>query len=140
MKNPVVHFEIPADDVERAKAFYKKTFGWGFSEYKMPGEDSYWMIQTVETDKEKMPKEPGAINGGMMKRQMPEQRFMDYIQVDSIDEMLKAVTANGGTTVLPKQEIGKDMGWIAAFKDTEGNVLGLIEMTQAQKAKNKKKK
>ncbi|MDD5491584.1 MAG: VOC family protein [bacterium] len=140
MKNPVVHFEIPADDVERAKKFYKETFGWGFNEYKMPGEDSYWMIQTVEVDKNMMPKEAGAINGGMMKRQMPEQRFMNYIQVDSIDEMLKTVTANGGTLILPKQEIDKDMGWLAAFKDTEGNVLGLIEMTKAQKDRNKKKK
>jgi len=140
MKNPVVHFEIPADDVERARMFYKKTFGWGFNEYKMPGEDSYWLIETVPVDKEMMPKEPGAINGGMMKRKMPGQPFMNYIQVDSIDEMLKTVTANGGTMVIPKQEIDKDMGWLAAFKDTEGNVMGLIEMTKAQKAKEKKKK
>jgi uncharacterized protein len=139
MKNPVVHFEIPVDNVERAKKFYKDIFGWGFNEYKMPVGDSYWMIQTVEVDKNRMPKEKGAINGGMMKRHMPDQPFMNYIQVDSIDEMLKTITANGGITILPKQEIDKDMGWLAAFKDTEGNVMGLIEMTQAQKSGNKKK-
>ncbi|MDD5354828.1 MAG: VOC family protein, partial [bacterium] len=132
------HFEIPADDVERAKAFYQKTFGWGFNEYKMPGADSYWLIQTVEVDKNMMPKEPGAINGGMMKRHMPQQSFTNYIQVDSIDEMLKTIIANGGTLIVPKQEIDKDMGWLAAFKDTEGNIMGLIEMTKEQKTKNKK--
>ena len=140
MKNPVVHFDLPADDVERAKKFYKKTFGWKFNEYKMPVGESYWMIQTVEVDKEMMPKEPGAINGGMMKRDKPGQVFMNYVQVDSIDKMLKTISANGGAMIQPKQEIDKDMGWIAAFKDTEGNIMGLIEMTKAQKDRNKKKK
>ena len=68
--------------------------------------------------------EPG-INGGMLKRNMPGQPFMNYVSVTSIDPMIQKVQANGGVIVLPKQEIGMGMGWIAAFKDPENNVIGL---------------
>ena len=131
MKNPVTHFEIPADNVARAKKFYEKTFGWGIEKFEMPGGD-YWIIRTTEMDKNMRPTSPG-INGGLMKRKMPEQPFMNYISVASIDEMCKTVKANGGMVVLPKQEIGKGMGWIAAFKDTEGNIVGLHEEGKKQK-------
>ena len=140
MKNPVVHFDLPADDVERAKKFYKRTFGWVFKEYKMPGKESYWMIQTVEVDKNMMPKEPGAINGGMMKRSIPGEPFINFISVESIDEMSQTIKHNGGAMIQSKQEIDKDMGWIATFKDPEGNLMGLIEMTKEQKDRNKKQK
>lgn len=122
--NPIVHFEIPADNIERAKAFYEKTFGWHIERFAMPGGD-YWVVRTTEVDEKQKPKEPGAINGGMMQRKNPGQPFMNYIKVESIDAMLKTVEANGGKVCLPKMEIGKGMGWIAAFQDTEGNLMGL---------------
>ena len=127
MKNPIVHFEIPADNVERAKEFYEKTFGWQIEKFDYPGEP-YWAVRTAEVDKKKMLKKPGAINGGLMKRKNPGQPFMNYISVESIGDMLKSIRANGGTVIMPKQEIGKGMGWISAFKDTEGNIMGLHEM------------
>lgn len=127
MKNPIVHFEIPAEDVARAKKFYEKTFGWQIEKFQMPG-DEYWIVRTTEVDKKMMPTKPGAINGGMMKRKNPQQPFMNYISVQSIDEMCKTIKANGGMVVMPKQEIGQGMGWIAAFKDTEGNIMGLHQM------------
>lgn len=134
MKNPIVHFEIPADDVERAKEFYEDTFGWKFDKFQLP-EGDYWLVTTTEVDNKMRPTKPGAINGGLMKRQSPGQPFMNYIHVESIEEMCKIIEANGGTIVMPKQEIGKGMGWIAAFKDTEDNIVGLhqVDMENTQR-------
>ena len=53
--NRPVHFEIPADDVERAVAFYQKTFGWTIK--KWDGPIPYWMVTTG-------PEDEGGINGG----------------------------------------------------------------------------
>src|SRR5439155_1411802 len=62
----VVHFELPADNVERAKTFYKQAFGWDISQY--PGMEYQGVVTTATDDKTRMPKEPGAINGGMTNR------------------------------------------------------------------------
>lgn len=127
--NPIVHFEIPADDDLRAKAFYEKVFGWKTEKYDMPKGDIYWMVYTTEFDANHMSKIPGAINGGLMKRHDPKQSFMNYIHVESIDKMLKQIEANGGKIIIPKQEIDPNMGWMALFQDTEGNIMGLHEIT-----------
>jgi predicted enzyme related to lactoylglutathione lyase len=124
MPNSIVHFEIPADDIARAKAFYEKTFGWKIKPFPMPPGHEYYGVTTRKKG------EPG-IDGGMMKRNMPGQPFTNYITVKSIEAMNQVVQANGGTVILPKQEIGKGMGWIAAFKDPENNVIGLHEMPPA---------
>jgi predicted enzyme related to lactoylglutathione lyase len=121
MPNSIVHFEIPADDIARAKAFYEKTFGWKIKPFPMPPGHEYYGVTTRKKG------EPG-IDGGMMKRNMPGQPFTNYVTVKSIDAMNQVVQANGGTVILPKQEIAKDMGWISAFKDPENNVIGLHEM------------
>lgn len=61
----VVHFEIPADDLERAKSFYGSIFGWDLQTMPMPGGD-YTIVKTTPVDEQtQMPTEPGAINGGM---------------------------------------------------------------------------
>jgi uncharacterized protein len=140
MKDPIVHFEIPADDMERAKAFYTNTFGWDIKKFDMPstgstGGDPYYIVHAAETDENNMVKTPGAINGGMMKRKAPGQPFMNYIAVDSIDEKLPQIKDAGGDIVLPKTEIAPNMGWIACFKDTEGNMMGLHESSQEHKKK-----
>ena len=121
MANSVMHFEVPADDVARAKAFYEKTFGWTIKPFPMPPGQEYYGITTKKKG------EPG-IDGGLMQRKMPGQPFTNYITVTSIDAMNQSVQANGGSVVLPKQEIGKGMGWISAFKDPENNIIGLHEM------------
>lgn len=128
----MVHFEIPADNVLRAKKFYEKTFGWKITRFDAPGME-YWMVQATDVDKKRMPTKPGAINGGLLKRQNPSQPFMNYVSVDSIDAMLKVVQKNGGKICMPKMEIGKGMGWIAAFQDTEGNMMGLHQMGKKTK-------
>jgi len=119
----VVHFEIPADDLPRAKGFYGSTFGWQLNE--MEGMD-YTTVMTSPVDDQQMPTEPGAINGGMMKRAPDTPSPVITVNVDSIDDALKKVESAGGSTIKPRQEI-PGMGAFAYFKDTEGNVLGLWE-------------
>jgi len=134
MANAVVHFEIPADDVARATAFYEKTFGWKIKAFPMPPGEEYYSVVTRKKDA------PG-IDGGLMKRKMPGQPFTNYINVPSIDAMLPTVQANGGTVVMPKQEIGPNMGWIALFNDPENNMIGLHQappMPPKRKAAKKK--
>ncbi|OGV90567.1 glyoxalase [Microgenomates group bacterium RIFCSPLOWO2_01_FULL_46_13] len=119
----VVHFEIPADDVKRAQTFYQTVFGWGINE--MP-EMNYTIVHTVEVDEKQMPKESGAINGGMLKRQEPITNPVITISVASIDETTKMIETGGGKVIRPKMAVG-DMGFAAYFKDSEGNVIGLWE-------------
>lgn len=142
MKNPIVHFEIPADDCDRAIDFYTRTFGWEIQKMDMPadsstGGDPYYAVRTTEVDENNMIKKPGAINGGLMKRKEKGQPFTNYISVESIDEKLEEIKKNGGTVCLEKTEIMKDMGWIAAFLDTEGNMMGLHEFSAKMKEEEK---
>ena len=88
-------------------------------------------------------KDAPGIDGGLMKRKMPGQPFTNYINVPSIDDMMKTVQANGGTVVMPKQEIGPNMGWIALFNDPENNMIGLHQAPPAParpRGSKKKKK
>ena len=133
MPNAIVHFEIPADDVKRAKKFYEKALGWKITD---PWKMDYWLVETKEKGKD-------GINGGLMPRKMPGQPFMNYISVESIDASLKKVEKAGGVVAMPKTEIGQGMGWIAAFKDPENNIMGFHESPKqppAKKASTKKKK
>ena len=117
----VVHFEIPADDLSRAKKFYGTVFGWRADEVP---EMEYVMIGTTESDENGMPKEPGAINGGMLKRQDPVRHPVVTIDVENMDDALAKVKMNGGQIVREKLPVG-EMGFAAYFKDPEGNVIGL---------------
>lgn len=119
--NSVVHFEVPADDVERAQKFYSETFGWKMN--SMP-EMGYTMIHTTQTDERGMIQTPGAINGGMMKRQGAITSPVITINVENMQEAIERVKKNGGEMVGETLEIG-DMGYAAYFKDTEGNLMGL---------------
>ena len=135
MKNPIVHFEIPADDVERAQEFYSTVFGWEIEKFDMPPNGStqgepYYAVRTAEVDDQNMIKKPGAINGGLMKRSAPGQILTNYVSVESIDAMLEVISSHGGVIVMPKTEIAPGMGWIALFKDTENNIMGLHEEPQ----------
>jgi predicted enzyme related to lactoylglutathione lyase len=125
----VVHFEIPADDIDRAKNFYGSIFGWDLQTMPM-GDSEYTTVRTTAVDEQtQMPNEPGAINGGMMQR---DERITTSpvitIDVDGIDDALKQIEDKGGSTVLPRTPI-PGMGAFAYFKDPEGNVLGLWETT-----------
>jgi uncharacterized protein len=120
----VVHFEIPTDDVARAREFYGSTFGWQLQPIE---EMSYTLVTTAPADeKTHQPKDPGAINGGIMERSERTPHPIITIEVDSIDDSLKKVEAGGGSMVMPRADMGGN-GWFAYFKDSEGNVLGLWE-------------
>ena len=121
MSDRIVHFEIPFDDGERARAFYTGVFGWQAQE--MP-EMQYTMMMTGPVGDNGMPSEPGFINGGMFQRQDTINVPVLTIGVDSIDEALDKVEASGGKTVEAKQAVG-DMGFTAYINDSEGNLIGL---------------
>jgi uncharacterized protein len=122
----VVHFEIPVDDETRAKDFYGSAFDWDLNTMDMGGGMTYTTAGTVDVDDKMTPKEPGAINGGLMRRTSDTPAPVITIGVDSIDDSLKKIEAGGGSTVTPRTEI-PDMGAFAYFKDSEGNVVGLWE-------------
>jgi uncharacterized protein len=122
----VVHFEIPTDDLERAKGFYGVVFGWQLDTQPI-GEGEYTSVITTAVDPQTYaPTEPGGINGGMMRRSADTPTPVITIGVEDIDRSLKEVEANGGTVVTPRTPI-PDMGAFAYFKDPEGNVMGLWE-------------
>ena len=121
MASSVVHFEIPADDVGRAQGFYRDAFGWEIM--AMP-EMQYTMLGTTPMGDNGRPTEPGAINGGMFKREADIATPVITINVDDIDASLQTIESLGGSTVRAKEQIG-DMGFAAYFHDSEGNVMGL---------------
>lgn len=112
MAHPIVHFEMPVDDVDRARKFYQGLFGWQFED---TGQD-YHLIQTGE----------GELGGGMGKRVMPEQRPVFYIAVESVDDYIKKIEDAGGTVVTPKGAV-PTMGYYAHALDTEGNAFAIWE-------------
>jgi uncharacterized protein len=122
MAAPVVHFEIPADDLGRAEGFYRDVFGWEIN--SIPGM-GYTLVGTTPTT-DSGPTEPGAINGGMLARQAPITSPVIVIQVDDVDVALKTIEGLGGRTIRERLPVG-DMGFAAYFTDTEGNVVGLWE-------------
>lgn len=124
MADKVVHFEIPADSVERAQEFYRRAFGWNIN--SVPGM-GYSMLGTTPSDENGVPMEPGAINGGMLSRQEPVRNPVITIQVASIDESLEKIRKLGGTVIREKRPVGQ-IGFAAYFKDSEGNVLGLWQV------------
>ena len=123
MSGRVVHFEIPADDVARAQEFYRGVFDWNIN--SMPGME-YTLLSTTATDDQGAPTEPGAINGGMFKREADINKPVITMEVDDIDKTLEAIEGKGGSTVRPREAVG-DMGFSAYFTDSEGNLMGLWE-------------
>lgn len=119
--DPIVHFEIPAADVDRAKAFYEKVFHWKVN--FVPGMN-YNIVHTTEVDEKMMPLKSGAINGGMFKRSEKLEHPLLIIEVKDIHEAIRQVREHGGMLLKEVQQVG-DMGLVAYFKDTESNVLGL---------------
>jgi predicted enzyme related to lactoylglutathione lyase len=116
-----IHFEIHADEPERAVAFYQKLFGWEFTAWGGPM--PYWIIKTGEG--------PG-IDGGLVPRRggltadAPVIAYVCTIEVAALDDLLAKAVSLGGAIALPKQPI-PGIGWLAYAKDTEGNVFGLMQ-------------
>ncbi len=123
--NRVVHFEIQADDIDRAKKFYENVLGWKIDQMmkKEEGGMDYWGITTGDSV-------PG-INGGLYKRETASESFYLYdctVEVADIDKAIADVKANGGTITREKGEI-PGVGIFAGAKDTEGNRFGMMQST-----------
>lgn len=119
----VVHFEIPFEDGDRARSFYKGAFGWNMQELPEMG---YTMVMSGPSG-EHGPSEPGFINGGMLGRNLGVVTSpVLTIDVQDINAALENIGQLGGSTVVEKQAVG-EMGFTAYFKDPEGNLMGLWE-------------
>lgn len=126
MSNRVVHFEIQADDIERAKNFYEKTFGWKIEKWmdkEKSGMMDYWGFITG-------PEGTPGINGGMYERTKDNiiRQFDCTIAVDDIDKAIADVKKNGGKIRREKSDL-PGVGLFAAATDTEGNNFGLMQPT-----------
>ena len=120
MDPTIIHFEIPARDVNKLKSFYEKLFGWKI--VKSPGDFmEYWVIQTVPTDDKGMLKRPG-INGGMYKKQSESNIPVNYVGVEDVDKALMEVVQLGGKVIVGKQEV-PGIGYVAQIRDPEGNPI-----------------
>ena len=120
----VIHFEIHAAEPERALAFYEKVFGWGFTKWEGPM--PYWLVKTGEEGER-------GIDGGLMVRQgpppeegQPVNAYVCTLDVPDLDAYLKRALDAGGTLAVPKMPI-PTVGWLAYVKDTEGNIVGLMQ-------------
>ncbi len=123
MDHTIVHFEIPANNVEKIKGFYEQVFGWKIIQAEGPIE--YWLIQTVPVDDKGMLQRPG-VNGGMYKKTEPQNKPINYFAVESITDFLARIEKLGGKVIQAKQEV-PNVGWIAAAEDPEGNQFALLE-------------
>jgi predicted enzyme related to lactoylglutathione lyase len=125
--NPVVHFEMPAEDRKRMAGFYAGVFGW---KTELLGEDmgNYVLASTTETDEEGRPKTPGAINGGFFPKSddMPAQYPSVVIAVDNIKEHMKKVEKAGGKVLGEPMDI-PGVGLYVSFMDTEGNRVSMLQ-------------
>lgn len=129
--NPVVHFEIPADNTDRMVDFYTKVFGWNAQKLG-PEMGNYVVVSTTETDENGRPKNPGAINGGFFSRAKDSQNITVVIAVDDIRASMKSIEESGGKIIGGGNKAGEPddipgVGLYIAFRDTEGNRLALLQ-------------
>jgi hypothetical protein len=118
----LAYFEIPADDVGRARKFYRTLLGWTVEPTSMPTAMppamEYMDVKTGE------PKEGTLAMGGMYRRQMPGTPITVYVMVEDFDRVVGKVEKLGGKILMPQTKI-EGVGLTAVIQDTEGNVIGL---------------
>ena len=110
----IAWFEIPADNVARAKKFYGELFAWKIE--KFPGPQDYWHIDTAGADE--------TPDGALKKRKHPQEPVVNYISVDSVTEFSKKIEKLGGKICIAKTAVPQ-MGYFAVCQDTEGNAFGI---------------
>jgi len=120
----VVWFEIPADNVERARTFYGKLFGWKIEKFPGPTAKPYWLIDTGADDASR--------NGGMMERQFPDHTITNYVAVPSVDTAAAKVEKLGGKICMGKTAVPQ-MGYFVVCSDTENNQFALWEADEDAK-------
>lgn len=114
MSNRVTHFEIPCDNPEKTMTFFKSTFDWSFQQL---GSEDYWFAITGN-------EKSVGINGGIIKKKSLEHPLVISIEVSNIDTAIEKIKKSGGEIALSKMPI-PTVGWVAYFKDPEGNIHGL---------------
>jgi predicted enzyme related to lactoylglutathione lyase len=114
----IVWFEIPADNIARAKSFYTKLFGWKIKKFPGPMKMPYWHIDTGGAD--------ASPDGGMMGRQSAEERITNFVMVPSVDQAVAKVQKLGGKILRQKSAV-PHMGYFAVCRDTENNVFAIWE-------------
>jgi uncharacterized protein len=123
--NPVVHFEMPADDRDRVSKFYSGVFGWQMQGMG-PEMGDYIVATTTESD-ETGPKKPGAINGGFFAKVAGQPALTSVvIEVEDVKSHMKKVQDAGGKVEGEPQEIPGVGLWVV-FSDTEGNRVSMIQ-------------
>ncbi|HWM11221.1 MAG TPA: VOC family protein [Solirubrobacteraceae bacterium] len=110
MQGPMVHFDIPVEDVERAQQFYAELLQWRFERQDGP---EYWLVQTG-----------GEPVGGLLPRHGRDRRPLVYFEVEDVEASLADVERLGGEVVVARTPVpGK--GWLGKARDSEGNLVGL---------------
>ena len=129
-QNPVVHFEMPAKDKKRVAEFYSKVFGWNMIQLDK-NMSNYLIAQTAETDQNRMVKTPGAINGGFFDYKDDDLNRVPHlvISVNNLDESMKLVKEAGGK-IEGKKMIIEGVGSYASFRDSEDNVVGMLQASR----------
>lgn len=125
--NPVVHFEMPAEDKNRMSNFYSLVFGWQTNKLG-PEMGEYVVVNTTESDEKGHPIKPGAINGGFFQKsnEKPSQYPSVVIHVDNIKEHIKKVEAAGGKVLGEPWDI-PGVGLYVSFFDTERNRVSMLQ-------------
>jgi predicted enzyme related to lactoylglutathione lyase len=129
MPHGVTHFEIPADDPEKLSEFYKQLFDWQIQKVDM-GDMGYWVVSTVPTNEQGAPTEPGAINGGIFPKQSPDQRVVNYVNVESLDDYVSKAKSLGASVMVERMPV-PGMGWFAQVMDPQGNPFGIWQDDQS---------
>lgn len=129
--NPVVHFEMPAEDKDRMVDFYSRVFGWD-AQRLGPEMGNYIIVKTAETEGNGFPKKPGIINGGFFVKSKDNQYPSVVIAVDDIREAMKTVEKAGGKILGGGFKAGEPddipgVGLYCAFLDTEGNRVSMLQ-------------
>lgn len=122
MPDPVVHFEIPGDDLELLSNFYSRLFDWQIE--KIPGDMEYYTVATGPADERGMPSKPGTIFGGLTPRMAPDQRPVNYVEVSDIDTYVARAGELGAQVAMGRTEV-PGMGAFALLVDPDGNSFGI---------------
>ena len=126
--NPVVHFEMPAEDRQRVSMFYSDVFGWQMTQLG-PEMGDYVLATTSELDESRMHKRKGAINGGFFQKEPDNAHPSLTIAVDDVKAHIEKVKQGGGTVLGEPQEI-PGIGLYVSILDTEGNRVSLLQAYQ----------
>jgi uncharacterized protein len=114
----VIHFEIPAENTERAVEFYKKVFNWKIEKYGGPF--NYWLVKTGEDN------EPG-INGAITEKGDNTPATTNTVSVAAFEDAVKKIKQAGGIVLMPKMTV-PGVGYMTYCRDTEGNVFGIMQL------------